>query len=359
MYSARLTVFAAIAAVILLALPAANLASRAYIGGALMPENPRDLWSVDRIEGNLSYLAMTCCQRSLFPRRVQIGRDGYLFLGDDDGAAMSKTAGTWPVPGGLIAAQAEALANLRRRTAEAGAQFLAVIAPNKHSVYPGALPAGITPAARTVTDDLIAAAAADGTPVLDLRPVLREVAGSAQAYLRTDTHWTRAGAAASYAAIMNALGAQAVPYDLVPLRAPAGDLARLLKMQGLYRPGHEVDYRIDLRAPQATCAAKISLLSGDEGPCEDIAGGETSVMDKALRVTRTPAAPSARTVLMLCDSFCAASSPLFNASFAEIWHVHWKFIDDRALQRYLRALAPDIVILQMVERDALSLDLGR
>jgi hypothetical protein len=62
---------------------------------------------------------------------------------------------------------------------------------------------------------------------------------------------------------------------------------------------------------------------------------------------------------MLCDSFCTAPSALFNASFAEVYRVHWQFIDDRALERYMATLNPDIVILQMVERDTLKLGLGR
>ncbi|MEI4262924.1 alginate O-acetyltransferase AlgX-related protein [Roseovarius sp. D0-M9] len=359
MYSARLTLFAAIAAAMLMALPAANVASRAAVGGTLLPPDLRDLWSLDRIEGNLGYLAMTCCDRSLFPGRVQIGREGYLFLGDEDGEVMAKTEGTWPAPEGHALALAKALATLRRGVEDAGAAFTAVIAPNKHSVYPEMLPPEVTPPPRTVTDDLISAAQDAGAPLLDLRPALRRAKDGAQAYLRTDTHWTRAGAAAGYEAMMEHLGARTVPYDLAPVGAPAGDLARLLKMQALYPPDTETDYRITLRAAPVTCAAEIGLLSGNEGPCEPVQTDELSVMDKVLRVTRTADAPNPQTVLMLCDSFCTASSALFNASFTEVYRVHWKFIDDRALERYLGTLAPDIVILQMVERDALSLGLGR
>ncbi|MFX0546378.1 alginate O-acetyltransferase AlgX-related protein [Roseovarius sp. S1116L3] len=359
MYSARLTVFAAVAAVILMALPAANIASRATVGGALIPQDLRDLWSLDRIEGNLSYLAMTRLQRSLFPDRVQIGREGYLFLGNEGNRVMAKTAGTWPVPGGLIEAQASALARLQSRVTDTGAQFTAVIAPNKHSIYPEMLPEGTLPAPHTVTDDLIEAAAAKGVPVLDLRPVLRRAKDRVQAYLTTDTHWTHAGGAAGYDAVMARLGAEVVSYDLEPVAASAGDLTHLLKMQNLYPPKIEQDYRIDLSTKPATCVAEISLISGDETACAPVQNGGLTLMDKVMRVTRAPDAPNPQTVLMLCDSFCIAPSTLYNASFAEAYYIHWKFIDDRALGRYLQRLSPDIVILQMVERDSLSLGLGQ
>ncbi|MFX0543027.1 alginate O-acetyltransferase AlgX-related protein [Roseovarius sp. S4756] len=359
MYSTRLTVFAAVAAVILMALPAANIASRATVGGALIPQDLRDLWSLDRIEGNLSYLAMTQFGRSLFPDRVEIGREGYLFLGDESNGVMAKTAGTWPVPDGLIEAQASALARLQSRVSDTGAQFTAVIAPNKHSIYPEMLPEGTPPAPHTVTDDLIDAAAARNVPILDLRPVLRHAKDRTQAYLKTDTHWTQAGGAAAYDAVMARIGAEVADYDLEPVAASAGDLTHLLKMQDLYPPKVEQDYRIGLSAPPATCAAQISLISGDETACAPVQNGGLIPMDKVLRVTRTPDAPNPQTVLMLCDSFCIAPSALYNASFAQVYYIHWKFIDDRALGRYLQRLAPDIVILQMVERDSLSLGLGQ
>ncbi|WP_324751888.1 alginate O-acetyltransferase AlgX-related protein [Roseovarius sp. Pro17] len=365
MYSARLTVFATIAAAILLALPAANLASRAYIGGPLWPENTRDLWSVDRIEGNLSYLAMTCCDRSLFPGRAQIGREGYLFLGDDDGDAMAKTTGKWPVPDGLIADRAQRLARLQADVIGVGAVLATVIAPNKHSVYPEMLPVGATAAPRTVTDDLLDAAATLEVPVLDLRPEMQRLKSTRQAYLMTDTHWTRAGAAASYDAIManlrNHFGADvvSVDYTLETITGPAGDLARLLKMQEFYDADHEVNYRISLAKPGESCVAQIGLVSGEAGECvADGAGGDVSVMQRAIKLTRTPGAPNPQTVLMLCDSFCTASSPLFNASFAELYRVHWKFLEGAALRRYIGAIRPDIVIQQMVERDALSFGVG-
>lgn len=359
MYSARLSLFAAIAGVILVALPAANVASRAVIGAGLMPDELRDLWSLDRIEGNLGYLAMTRLDRSLFPGRVRAGRDGYLFLGDDDGAVMAKATGTWPVPEGLVAAQAEQLARVQARVEDSGARFLAVIAPNKHSIYPEMLPEDAVPAPRTVTDDLAEAAAARDVPLLDLRGALRSAKDDVQAYMFTDTHWTRAGAAASYDAIMARLGAETVEYDLERISIPAGDLTRLLKMQALYPADSDTDYRIDFAASPEICAAKIGLVSGEEGPCEPHGTAEISAMQKVMRVSRNAAAPNPETVLMLCDSFCTASSALFNASFAELYRVHWKFIDDAALERYLERLAPGIVILQMVERDSLSLGLGR
>jgi hypothetical protein len=360
MYSARLMIFAAIATTILTSLPAANLGLRAYVGGTLWPKEVRDLWSVDRIEGNLGYLAMTCCDRSLFPGQVQIGQQGYLFLGDDDDDVMSKATGGWPVPDGLIDDVAARLARLKADVAAAGGVLATAIAPNKHSIYPEMLPIGMTAAARTATDDLLDAAEAKGVQILDLRPDMRQLKKTSQAYLKTDTHWTNAGGAAAYDAMMARLreqyGIDAAPvkYTLNEVRTGAGDLARLLKMQSNYSDEHETNYWISLETRPETCIARVSLVAQDVGACVPGRDDDVSVRESAIRQAHTPGAPNSQTVLMLCDSFCHATSPLFDATFETVYRVHWKFLDGDALRRFVADVQPDIVILQMVERSALS-----
>ncbi len=362
MYRNRLTIFAAIATVILLAIPAANLASSAYIGAPLLPRETRDLWSVDRVEGNLAYLFMSCCNRSIYPERVRIGRNGYFFLGNDDGRVIDKTAGLWHPPAEKLEELVKRFGRLQHEVAEAGAALAIVIAPNKHSVYPEMLPKDLTPARQTVTDDVLGRADAVGVglPMLDLRADMRRLKTTAQAYLKTDTHWTNAGAADSYDRIMEFLrdqqgvAASTIGYNLIPTRRPAGDLVRLLKMREMFGQDHEADYRIELTMRPDTCVATISMISGETSECAPSGNDEVSVMDKSMKVTRTINAPNDQTVLMLCDSFCTRSSSLFNATFRTVYRVHWKFLDRKTLSRHIETLAPDIVILQMVERDMLT-----
>lgn len=364
MYPRRLRIFAAIAAAILLSIPAANLALRGYLGGALWPRETRDLWSLDRVEGNLAYLLMSCCETSLTPDRVRIGREGYLFLGDEFEDVMRKTSGAWQPPEGLIAARAAQLARLQRRIESTGAALTVAIAPNKHSIYPEMLPKDVTPAPETTTDDVIARAAEAGVPILDLRPAMRRLKPSVQVYMQTDTHWTRAAAARAYDSHMEALrdssGAAFIPvrYTLTPAKRAAGDLAGLLKMQDIYAADAETDYTIEFETPLNACIAEINALSGAEGPCVPTTSGEVSA-GRSVQVTRTAGAPNPQTLLMLCDSFCHAASSLFTASFTTAYHAHWKHLDDAALGRHLAAFAPDLVILQMVERDVPLLTLGR
>ncbi len=360
MYRSRLTIFVAIAGVILLSIPAANLASRAYIGGPLWPREARDLWSVDRVEGNMAYLLMLCCNRSIHPEQVRIGQNGYFFLGNDFEKVIDKTTGDWRLPPEGIKDGVERFVSLQRQVADVGAALAIVIAPNKHSIYPEMLPPDVTPAPRTVTDDIVVQTGRTGLSILDLRPEMRRLKSSAQAYFRTDTHWTHAGAAVSYDRIMEFLRdqqgnpAQAIDYSLTPTNRPAGDLSAMLKMQELFGQDYDSDYRITVIPSPETCVATISVISGEANECVPSVNGEVSVIDKAMKVTRTANAPNDQTVLMLCDSFCTASSAMFTASFSTVYHVHWQFLDSETLSQYLETLAPDIVILQMVERNMLT-----
>ncbi len=364
MYRNRLTIFAAIATVILLSIPAANLATSAYIGAPLLPRETRDLWSVDRVEGNLAYMVVSCCNRSIHPERVRIGQNGYFFLGNDNERVIDKTTGLWRPSGKMIEGLFKRFDRLRQEVEDPGAVLAIVIAPNKHSVYPEMLPTDLIPAQKTVTDDVSSRAEEAGLSILDLRPEMRRLKASAQAYLKTDTHWTHAGAAASYDSVMeflrDPLGAEVsrIDYSLIPISRKAGDLANLLKMRQMFGVDHDNDYRIDLTIRPETCAATISMISGETSECAPSGKDEVSVMDKTMKLTRTTNAPNDQTVLMLCDSFCTSSSSLFNATFKTVYRVHWKFLDRKKLSHYIETLAPDIVILQMVERDMLTYGSG-
>lgn len=87
-----------------------------------------------------------------------------------------------------------------------GIRYLAVVAPNKHTVYPEFLPAKYNRvSAVSRTDQLVSALEDAGVEVLDLRPTMAEVKKKALAYYRTDTHWTTFGAFAGYVQIMKRL----------------------------------------------------------------------------------------------------------------------------------------------------------
>ena len=88
-----------------------------------------------------------------------------------------------------------------------GGRFVFVVAPNKHTVYPEQLPAGLGRSdTSTRLDQLAAALHERGEPFVDLRPVLMELKQSRRAYQRLGTHCNDVGAHAAYLAIGRRLG---------------------------------------------------------------------------------------------------------------------------------------------------------
>ncbi|MES2188247.1 MAG: cell division protein FtsQ [Pseudomonadota bacterium] len=167
--------------------------------------------------------------------QVRQGCPGWLFLAEElaphaDGAAHA-------------AARADVAVRLRAALEKKGIRLLVVVVPDKSRIEQSRLcglqrPAALAGRLDDWTDRLRAA----GVPVLDVTPVLAAPMGRGEdPFLRTDTHWNEAGAAASAQAVadaVKALGVERTPaqdYDVVqqpPARRP-GDLVHLAGIDGL------------------------------------------------------------------------------------------------------------------------------
>jgi alginate O-acetyltransferase complex protein AlgJ len=121
-----------------------------------------------------------------------------------------------------------------------GIQFRLVVAPNKETIYPEYLPAGIKRADNpSWADQITESLAGTSVQVLDLRPVLIQARQTGQVYFKTDTHWNPLGARAAYEAILLALQPDfpiLKPHpldDFDPItETESGDLAGLIHLKG-------------------------------------------------------------------------------------------------------------------------------
>lgn len=364
MYRNRLFVFLTLSFSIFLCIPLVNLVSRQFfMPSSNWPKDVREMWSLDITESLTSLLLIYCCDKSTDPDRVEIGQDGYFFLGNSFSSVMDRTTGKGMETSDLISAKIETISRLQDNITRRGAIFAVSIAPNKHSIYPEVLPKERTPADQTPADIFAARAAERGLNILDLRPPLRALKTETdlQVYLRTDSHWSDAGGAMAYTRTIDFLKSEfelnlhTVKYDLIPIHHPAGDLARLLKTDQFLSLDHELDY--DVRFDETTiCLGEKDLKFETRVNC--VPHGNMKIQelgrDETVYFTQAIEAPNPQTVLMLCDSFCASASALFNATFKSVHSVHWELLRGQNLQEYLDLLAPDIVILQIVERKILS-----
>ena len=274
---------------------------------------------------------------------IMIGRDGWLFWLGEDGQSLERHyRGTRWVSDFEVDAYVD---EVRRRHAylrARGIAYLTVIVPEKFTIYPEHLPSWVHPGhdptllARTI-DRL----AKDGTvPYVDLRPLLREAKSRETIYYLTDSHWTLAGGAVGYMAIMRAVQTLLpgrIPSIAPPVRPPYvpgrdvywGDLARMIGIPGEFEePDYLPLYRT--RRDPAGVGLRARLITADVD---------------AFRTYAHPDASLPR-LLMNRDSMGHALMPMLAENFSQSTFVVASSLDRKRIDD----LRPDIVIDEIVER---------
>lgn len=289
------------------------------------------------------------------PGNVLVGNDGWLYLEhgvradvDNPVAIVRDLCGRAGMADDELARWVEAFRRNHRELARRGIGYVLVIAPNKHTVHPEPLdlPAGCPGRASRLDHLREALHRVDGLVFADLVTPLRQAAAAGEElYHRTDSHWNGLGAARVYAAL--------------------GALPALSMMST------EVAGRIRL-APRAGFRGDLVALLGEERrevtTDLDIVGAAARTIDHpALGVPHSPAqapatwasaADNHRHALVFHDSFFHGD---LNALLAESFHRStfvWGAFPDLDLGA-VEAIAPDVVIHQMVERTLLAPGLWR
>lgn len=192
--------------------------------------------------------------------RVRPGCEGWLFLTDE--MRVNRHAQD------NAQTKAAAVRDVQQRLAKQGISLLVVVVPDKSRIASEQLcdmrrPAQLQGRVVAWVDEL----KKDGVEALDLAPALQPL--GTQAFLRTDTHWSEAGAAAAAKAVaqqVRAMGISATPsktFEVTvqnPERRP-GDLVRLAGLEWLplsAQPAPE-----NVAASQITAKADDSQAGGD------------------------------------------------------------------------------------------------
>ena len=233
-----------------------------------------------------------------------------------------------------------------RQAAELGIRYLFLVAPDKETIYPDLLPAGLPPPEPVSRLDVLAARLrAEGVPLVDLRPALREARGGSSPfsrwplYHRTDDHWNELGALLAARPLLAELRARfpgvRVPLDdevEVTTQATAGgDLARMEGVQ-------EISSELQVRARVRSLACVFDPFGGPKptGP---------EVPLQAAQVLECTGAPIRRG-LILHDSMMVAMLPVLAPVFQRsVWRLT-PVLD----QGLLAAERPDVVVVELVER---------
>ena len=289
------------------------------------------------------------------PERIVLGKDDWMFLGDQYEHVFSKHCGRKTVSEEILRRFVEE----RREAAEwlfrQGIGYLVVVTPDKHTIYPEFLPQWVPlPCPSSAADRAVELLAENGVTTLDLRPILAAAKKDYGDVLfrKTDTHWTDLGAYIAYRHIMKGMEPFLGPLKTLEMKtftiehcAFPGDLSKMAGVEGYVR-----DYKvlIDYRQPfNPVRACEV----GDRTPPKLL------WEDPKKRVLRTLSADVAGTrslnnfkVVFLRDSFLTPLTHLFNQSFGRCIYTDLTWQRVATMKDLVDRYRPHMVVFQIVER---------
>lgn len=317
-----------------------------------------DWFNTDFVESYVNFAAYKIFNKSTDPMDVIVGKNGFMFLGNKHNKLLYKTIDEYPYSAQQIENWTSNLYQLQQWYEAEGIQFITVIAPNKHSIYPEMLPRWLVPAQINLTDILVQSAKNQSINLLDLRPLLLDskVQNHELLYWKSDSHWNELGASIGFQATINSVNdiyfnELLVPnyqFEAKPVGAIGGH-ARFLKIRDLLPNNFETNISTLIEQENNVCVGQINEASYVLNPCEmktrpylDIhQGPQYSINQQALNQKK---------VLLLCDSFVMQNSNLYNKTFATIWKHKYNDLKGEKLKAFINKHKPDIVIYQVVER---------
>lgn len=328
-----------------------------YLGN--LPKKAGDKWWSTSVLYNLDF-ALPCLGRffyplgiSIKPNQVIIGKDGWLYLGDQYDKTLSVARR------GTTLADIESARKIGLATQaweqwsklKGTSLYRVMLAPNKSTIYPEFLPDWAQPAADSVTDTLLANVSRDiyvdtRTALIAAKPQFLE-----SLYYKTDTHWNELGAWVAFRAFaieiartdasLRWLSDQQIRVLSIKKRH-RGDLARFLWMAETLRDS-DVRIKIAIDTPIVTEAYNLETEHHTE----------SDVNPAKLLLVKSKHALNQKRVLWIHDSFGDAILPYMAATFTETLHTHYAFITDPArLAQLIGTYQPDFVFITVVERYA-------
>ncbi len=195
------------------------------------------------------------------------GRKGVL-AGDDDWLYSTEEFESDKGSPGRINRAIDFAATVRDRLAAKGVQLVVVTIPAKAIIYPEHLGRYRLPAEPSGRHEaILEGLRGKGIDVVDPKPDLVAAKSSQQVYLRTDTHWTPAGATVVAGAVARHLAGRA-PGDEKQFQTKAGadesyggDLTRYVRLGG---PAATLGPKPDLLEPFEAVATEEGSLLGEE-----------------------------------------------------------------------------------------------
>jgi alginate O-acetyltransferase complex protein AlgJ len=275
-------------------------------------------------------------------RNVILGKDGWLYLG------MGNTTGNY---GHRALSDAElkrwkiALEAKQKWLSELGIDYLFVIAPDKHSIYPEFMPERFkVEQADLPSDQLIKYLRYHSSvEVLDLRPALLVAKSKKPTYFKTDTHWNSFGGWVAYHEIIkrlskNNLGIKLKSEDDYSFFEKKIDGQDLANMMGLRENFHEIEIQL---YPKEKCARPVDLKLNSEFKWPKYPQWHEAKFFECKKEKLK--------AVVFQDSFGRTLSNYIPENFKETTFI-WDYPTYSVIEAAVKQFKPDVIIEERVER---------
>ncbi|WP_139462153.1 alginate O-acetyltransferase AlgX-related protein [Aeromonas veronii] len=317
------------------------------------------LFNVDKVLSVVN-LALYKMGVSTDPGKVVIGRNGWLYLGDNYAntitvSRVGATVQTVSDTAEIVKMTCGWDAWLKKNGVMV---FKVLIGPNKDTIYSENLPHWALPAKKSAIDGLFL----NNSTYVDVREELQFISKARKpaVYYKTDTHWNVYGAGVAFEKLMQETKKEWPAlktldhnsYQVYSVsRRDGGDLSRFLKIDKIIS---DDEYHINVQ--NTSLETKIYdystnnlIWSGNGSPLVDAAEkGKLIISSNALNNKR---------VLWLSDSFGTAMQPFMSATFSKILKFHRSYVvGSSQFSQLVNEWKPDFVFITSVERDSSSVN---
>ncbi|CCH02399.1 hypothetical protein FAES_4400 [Fibrella aestuarina BUZ 2] len=290
-------------------------------------------------------------KQSPIPEQVLLGKDGWLFAGDQTGYVIKQHIGLFSLSADSARIIADHLLAVQQKLKQKSIKFYVLIAPDSHSIYSEKLPdllqqnkvdkaAGYRP---ETPHDVLSSTMSRYPELsyIDLRDTLIQAKRLAPVYQKTDTHWNNYGALIGCAVLMDHMRLH-FPY-LKPIRkedyrytkvpGDGGDLAGLMMLRKQVREPYL--YGVEPKNPLKAREVKVSSRSATGYPDRQWIGPDTTQPR----------------LMLFGDSFTTSVAFFLPAYFGESYFVRQSTLDWKRIE----AEKPDAVVVEIVERNLRAL----
>ncbi|EOY5092692.1 TPA: hypothetical protein JD313_002026 [Citrobacter amalonaticus] len=352
----KVFLFSSLVIASLVILPVFNVANEPYLfKGKPVKERFINLYNMDIVEAFVGAAAFKL-GISTQPGKVLIGKDGWMFLGDNFVDTLTNKIQGAPSKSKEINEVHKVNDAWRTYFRESGVEdFRVIMGPDKDTVYADKLPVWDKHAADSILGILLQGG--NGIYIDTFSPIMTEKNKNAYPlYYHTDTHWNSYGAGIAFNALAYAMKpvhpetkwpSPIISSQFKTAEGRPGDLAAFLRIKSVreelvYLNDSEINKTsikiYDFKTGKLLSNKKLTVIGAPPTPA-------LVVSNNALNEDR---------VLWIRDSYGTAMSPFMSRTFREVLQVHPGKVTPELLQIMVKSFKPKYVFVTSVERDALG-----